>query len=305
MEKLRQAGYEIKRRMPELIISENEPMSAHCSFKIGGPAAFMAKPCSISQTRELVSLLNEFDISPLIMGKGTNLLVTDEPLNRFVIRFGDELSEISQTGGDTLTAGCGATLAQLAKRAQSRGLDGLCFAHGIPGTVGGGVSMNAGAYGGEMKDVIKSVTYLDEGLKLKTISGEHCRFKYRQSMFTGTGCIILSCQVQLVPGEPLEIEEKMRELMAKRKQSQPLNMPSAGSTFKRPENGYAAEMIDKAGLRGYTVGAAQVSEKHCGFVVNRGGAGFCDVLKLMEHIQNRVFERFGVMLEPEVKIIKN
>ena len=236
------------------------------------------------------------------MGNGTNLLVTDAPLHRIVLRMGEEFSRVDPVNGTALRAESGATLSRLALFAAARGLAGLEFAHGIPGTLGGAVSMNAGAFGGEMKDVVKSVTYLDKDLFLRET--DDAGFSYRRSRFSDTDCIVLGAKISLHEDDPDAIRERMRSLAERRRSSQPLDMPSAGSTFKRPAGGYAAALIDEAGLKGYTVGGAQVSEKHAGFVINRGGACFDDVLRLIEHIRNEVYRVSGIELEPEVKIIR-
>jgi UDP-N-acetylmuramate dehydrogenase len=235
------------------------------------------------------------------VGNGTNLLVTDGDFRRVVIRLGDRFAR-TEVRGTVLTAQAGITLAQLAVTAAKNGLAGLEFAHGIPGTFGGAVSMNAGAYGGEMKDAVRSVVYLDGDLTVKETADPG--FSYRHSRFSDTDCVILSAALSLGEDDGEAIRERMRTLMERRRASQPLEMPCAGSTFKRPAGGYAAALIDQAGLKGFAVGGAQVSEKHAGFVVNRGGATFDDVLRLMEHIQNAVFARSGILLEPEVKIIR-
>ena len=292
---------EVRWRCPEVVILENEPMAKHCSFRIGGPCDAMLLPASAEDAREIGRLLAAVGEQPLLMGNGTNLLITDGPLHRIVVRMGDRFARCG-VDGETLTAQAGITLAQLAVNAARQGLAGLEFAHGIPGTFGGAVSMNAGAYGGEMKDAVTSVTYLDEDLTLRETAD--LDFAYRHSRFSDTGCVILSGTVRLRRDDEAAIRERMRALMERRKASQPLEMPSAGSTFKRPVGGYAAALIDQAGLKGYTVGGAQVSEKHAGFVVNRGGATCEDVLRLMEHIQEEVFRRSGIRLEPEVKIVK-
>ena len=305
MDLLSKAITEIKVSLPQLELREQEPMSAHCSFKIGGPAAALAIPSSPEQTAELCQRLREAGISPLIIGNGTNLLITDEPLQRFVIKLGDKLSSAVQTGERELTADCGISLARLASQSARLGLSGLEFAHGIPGTLGGAASMNAGAYGGEMKQVLRSVTYLDENLKISEKSGDELELSYRHSVFSDTEAVILGCELSLAKGDENEILAKMRELSEKRRSSQPLDKPSAGSTFKRPQNGYAAALIEEAGLKGYALGGAQVSEKHAGFVINRGDASFQDVIRLMEYIKETVYKRTGILLEPEVKIIDN
>ena len=293
---------EARSRRPELTILENEPMSRHCSFRIGGACDAMLLPSSIEDVEAVCALLAECGEKPFLMGNGTNLLVTDAPLHRIVLRMGEDFSRIDPVNGTALRAESGATLSRLALFAAARGLAGLEFAHGIPGTLGGAVSMNAGAYGGEMKDVVTSVTYLDKDLSLRET--DDAGFSYRRSRFSDTDCIVLGAKISLHEDDPDAIRERMRLLAERRRSSQPLDMPSAGSTFKRPAGGYAAALIDEAGLKGYTVGGAQVSEKHAGFVVNRGGACFDDVLRLIEHIQSEVYRVSGIELEPEVKIIR-
>ena len=293
---------EARSRRPELTILENEPMSRHCSFRIGGACDAMLLPSSIEDVEAVCALLAECGEKPFLMGNGTNLLVTDAPLHRIVLRMGEEFSRVDPVNGTALRAESGATLSRLASFAAARGLAGLEFAHGIPGTLGGAVSMNAGAYGGEMKDVVPSVTYLDKDLSLRET--DDAGFSYRRSRFSDTDCIVLGAKISLHEDDPDAIRERMRSLAERRRSSQPLDMPSAGSTFKRPAGGYAAALIDEAGLKGYTVGGAQVSEKHAGFVVNRGGACFDDVLRLIEHIRSEVYRVSGIELEPEVKIIR-
>lgn len=293
---------EARSRRPELTILENEPMSRHCSFRIGGACDAMLLPSSIEDVEAVCALLAECGEKPFLMGNGTNLLVTDAPLHRIVLRMGEEFSRVDPVNGTALRAESGATLSRLALFAAARGLAGLEFAHGIPGTLGGAVSMNAGAYGGEMKDVVTSVTYLDKDLSVRET--DDAGFSYRRSRFSDTDCIVLGAKISLHEDDPDAIRERMRSLAERRRSSQPLDMPSAGSTFKRPAGGYAAALIDEAGLKGYTVGGAQVSEKHAGFVVNRGGACFDDVLRLIEHIRNEVYRVSGIELEPEVKIIR-
>ena len=293
---------EARSRRPELMILENEPMSRHCSFRIGGACDAMLLPSSIEDVEAVCALLAECGEKPLLMGNGTNLLVTDAPLHRIVLRMGEDFSRIDPVNGTALRAESGATLSRLALFAAAHGLAGLEFAHGIPGTLGGAVSMNAGAYGGEMKDVVTSVTYLDKDLSLRET--DDAGFSYRRSRFSDTDCIVLGAKISLHEDDPDAIRERMRSLAERRRSSQPLDMPSAGSTFKRPAGGYAAALIDEAGLKGYTVGGAQVSEKHAGFVINRGGACIDDVLRLIEHIRNEVYRVSGIELEPEVKIIR-
>lgn len=296
---------EYKKEYPNGILRENEPMSRHTSFRIGGRVKALFTPRTAEETAFLVTLSEKLGVRSLVMGNGTNLLVNDGELDMIVIKTADGLAEASLTadGGTEIRAGSGIMLSKLASFALENGLTGLEFAHGIPGTLGGAVSMNAGAYGGEIKDVLRSVKVFEDGEVREYTAGE-CDLSYRHSRFSDTGAVILSAVLELKHGDKDEIKARMDELSAKRRKSQPLNMPSAGSTFKRPASGYAAAMIEEAGLKGQGFGGAQVSEKHAGFVVNRGGATFEDVIKTMEMIQDAVYRKNGVMLSPEVKIIK-
>ncbi len=298
------AVIEIKKAMPGLRALENEPMRAHCSFRIGGPARLMALPSSEGEVVQLCRLLRDMGIRPLVMGRGTNLLVADAGVDNVVVKMGEGLDTVEEEGRHDLLAGSGVSLARLAQAAQTRGLSGLEFAHGIPGSLGGAVAMNAGAYGGEMKDVVMSTVYIGEDLQVHTATGGDQQFGYRRSGFTNTPRIILHSLIRLKKGDPEAIAGRMAELMEKRKASQPLDLPSAGSTFKRPKDGFAAALIDQAGLKGYTIGGAQVSPKHAGFVVNVGGATCDDVLRLMDHIRETVLRQSGVELEPEVRIVR-
>lgn len=296
---------EYRKQYPDGQLRENEPMSRHTSFRIGGRVRALFIPQTAEEAGLLLRLSKELGVRRLIMGNGTNLLVNDGELDMIVIKTADGMTTAEQTGGDgtELTAGSGIMLSKLATFALECGLTGLEFAHGIPGTLGGAVSMNAGAYGGEIKDVLRSVKVLENG-EVREYTAEECELSYRHSRFSDTDAMILSAVLRLKPGEKNEIKAKMDELSAKRRKSQPLNLPSAGSTFKRPQNGYAAAMIEEAGLKGCGFGGAQVSEKHAGFVVNCGGATFEDVIKTMELIQDTVYKKNGVMLAPEVKIIR-
>lgn len=294
---------QIAKEMPELELLREEPMARHCSFRIGGPAAALARPRGQEELEVLCQLLAALETEPLVMGNGTNLLFADGPLEYFIIQLGEGLSEIHRLEDGRVYAEAGVTLARLANTAADWGLAGLEFAHGIPGTLGGAVAMNAGAYGGEMKDVVVSTDFLDSDRERFSLAGEEQGFAYRRSVFSDTDAILLGSTLRLAPGEPEEIRARMRELAEKRRASQPLELPSAGSTFKRPATGYAAALIDQCGLKGYRVGDAMVSEKHAGFVVNAGGASCEDVLAVMEHIRETVLREAGVELEPEVKII--
>ena len=293
---------DLREELPQLAILENEPMKAHCSFRIGGPVRVMVQPTSAEEAAAVCRIVRGYDLAPLIIGNGTNLLVTDAPLDRVAVQFGEKMSAVERVGEDSLRAQCGVTLARLAVTAQSFGLGGMEFVHGIPGSLGGGVSMDAGAYGGEMKDVVVSTRCLTPEGELREIVGAEHDFRYRHSVFSDTDSVILDSTVRLVPGDKDEIFARMMELREKRRNSQPLEMPSAGSTFKRPVGGYAAALIDQAGLKGYAIGGAQVSEKHAGFVINRGGATFDDVMRLIDHIRSEVLRTSGIELETEVKI---
>ena len=290
-------------RLPDLALRAEEPMREHSSFRIGGAAQAFAVAESEEEIACLAALCREEGIPLLVIGRGTNLLISDGGVCGVVVKLGEGLSAL-RAGGNRITAGAGVTLARLAQFAQRCALTGLEFAHGIPGSLGGAVVMNAGAYGGEMKDAVVSVRCLDDDGVIREYPAGALDFSYRHSRFSEHGGIVLGAVLSLTPGDGEAIAAKMRELMAKRASSQPLELPSAGSTFKRPPEGYAAAMIDGAGLKGYAVGGAMVSEKHAGFVVNAGGASFDDVLAVMEHVQNAVREKYGVDLEPEVKIIK-
>ncbi len=291
--------------LPDLEVRAEEPMARHTSFRIGGPARRMACPVSAEQLVLLYEFARECGARPLVIGNGTNLLVPDEGLDRLVIDTTGLGTLETGPEPETIMAGCGVSLARLASFACQQGWTGLEFAHGIPGTVGGGLTMNAGAYGGELRQVVRQVRVLVPEEGIRTLSGEEMAFGYRRSLLTQNPEIVaLSAVFALTPGDPAAIRQRMQELMQKRKESQPLEWPSAGSTFKRPEGYFAGTLIDQCGLKGLTVGGAQVSEKHAGFVINRGGATCADVLALIEEIQKRVWEAQGVRLEPEVRIIR-
>ncbi len=278
------------------------PMSQCTTFKIGGPAQIFAEPQNKEALVSLFLLCKEKNVPFTIIGAGSNLLVSDNGIDGVVCRLSGEFDCVS-VSGTTVSAGAAISLAKLSKAAQREGLSGLEFASGIPGTLGGAVYMNAGAYDGEMKDVVMETEYMDESGEIHTISGDAHDFSYRHSVFSGKNDVILSVKMNLTPKDKDEIFEKMRDLNARRKEKQPLDKPSAGSTFKRPEGFFAAKLIEDAGLKGFSVGDACVSEKHAGFVVNNGNATCKDVLDLMRAVQKEVKEKFGVILEPEVKYI--
>ena len=289
--------------LPDLKWAADEPMAKHTSFRIGGPAKRMAFPKTREQLVVLMGFLQDAGVKPLLIGNGTNLLVADKGLDTVVIDTSAELSHIELTDEGEIAADAGVSLAKLALFAWKNGLTGLEFAHGIPGTLGGGVVMNAGAYGGELKDVVTEVTALyPDGVKVLTSA--ELDFSYRHSVFSAGEGIVLGAKVKLESGDPDAIKAKMDDLMARRKASQPLELPSAGSTFKRPTGYYAGPLIEDCGLKGCRVGGAEVSSKHAGFVVNVGGATCADVLALIEKVQKTVYDAHGVMLEPEVKIIR-
>lgn len=299
---------ELTRRCPGLEVRANEPMSRHTSFRIGGPARLMALPKTAAEAKAAVLAAREADVLPFFLGNGSNLLVPDEGVERFLIQpagrySADPLNRVWEENGQ-LCAGGGVSLAVLANAAQGRALTGLEFASGIPGSVGGGVVMNAGAYGGEMAQVLVSVTALDLDGSIQTIPAESCGLGYRKSVFSDGQRLVLEARFQLSSGDPSAIRARMDELAARRKEKQPLEYPSAGSMFKRPEGYFAAALIDQCGLKGFAVGGAQVSEKHAGFVVNRGGATCADVLELVRQVQARVQEQTGVALEMEVKVLR-
>lgn len=302
MEQLERLVQALRTRRPELELREHEPMSRHTTFRIGGPARLMALPRDRKEAAAAVRAAAELGIRPFFLGNGSNLLVADRGYEGFIVK----LTGLDQTRvvNRRLRAESGISLARLAMAAWGCGLTGLEFAHGIPGTLGGGVAMNAGAYGGEMSQVLTAVTFLDEAGQVITLPAQECALTYRHSLFTDhPEWLILEAEFELAQGVPTLIKTRMDELAQKRRAKQPLDQPSAGSTFKRPEGHFAAALIEQCGLKGLSVGGAQVSEKHAGFVVNRGGATAEDVLRLMEQVRERVLRDTGVELEPEVKLL--
>ncbi len=285
-------------------LKQGELMCRHTSFQIGGPVAVMVFPESEEQVGEIFRLSKQYHVFPMVLGAGTNVLPPDDGLDTMIIETKTGLNGIRDLGDGILEAQSGVTLARLATFAMERGFSGLEFSHGIPGTVGGGVYMNAGAYGGEMKQVVTAVTVMYPNGTVEEIPSEYLEMGYRHSRFMEEDCVILRVRVRLQNGDRDEIRAKMSELMSRRRNSQPLEYPSAGSTFKRPEVGYAAALIEQAGLKGLTVGGAQVSEKHAGFVINRGRATCRDVLELMQKVEDAVYKNSGVRLEPEVRVME-
>ena len=281
-------------------IKLEEPMKNHTTFRIGGPAEIFVTPGSIGEVRDIIAVCRKQAVPYYVMGNGSNLLVSDRGYEGVIIQIFKEMNEI-RIEGDTVAAQAGALLSAIANRALEEGLAGFEFASGIPGTLGGACIMNAGAYGGEMKDVVREVTLLTPEGEIRDVPGEQMEFGYRTSMAARTGAVILAARIRLRRGDQEAIRARMEELREKRVSKQPLEYPSAGSTFKRPEGYFAGKLIQDAGLRGFTVGKAQVSEKHCGFVVNKGQATAADVTELMRRVSDKVEEQFGVRLEPEVK----
>lgn len=283
-------------------VKTDEPMVQHCTFRCGGNAAVYVVPGSIDEVVEVVKACREENQKFMILGNGSNLLVRDEGYDGVMVEIGSRVGDIDIIGEDIVVE-AGAKLSTTAQAAMESDLAGMEFAYGIPGNVGGAVAMNAGAYGGEMSQIIKSVTVLDESNEVKTLTLEELELGYRSSRIQREKLIVLQARLGLEIGSAGEIAMVMQVLMQKRRSKQPLEYPSAGSTFKRPEGHFAGKLIEDAGLRGYRVGGAQVSEKHCGFVINYDNATASDIIQLMKDVQNKVKDQFGVDLEPEVKIV--
>ena len=292
----------VKSEIPSLDIRMEEPMSRHTSFRIGGPAKVMAFPKNTEELSALLKLSCTMDIKPRILGAGTNVLAPDEGIEGLVICLKDCLDGMKLLENDRVQVMGGVTMTRAAVFASNQGLSGMEFAHGIPGTVGGGIYMNAGAYGGELADICESVEVMTPDGELKTYSAADMGFSYRHSRLEGTGELVVSAVFRLTPKETEAIRSQMKELMGRRSASQPLDLPSAGSAFKRPVGGYAAALIDQAGLKGFQIGGAAVSSKHAGFVVNMGGATAADVRALLGYVADAVYSQFSIQLEPEIRI---
>jgi len=293
----------LQKRLPAVCeLKYNEPMKDHTSFRIGGAAEVMAFPASAGELSALLRLCAAIGEKPAILGAGTNVLAPDAGIKGIVICLKDCLDGMEHVDENRIRIMAGVTMTRAAIFAANLGLSGLEFAHGIPGTVGGGVYMNAGAYGGEIKNVCESVDIMDFDGNIHTLSAEEMEFSYRHSILEEQGGIVLSAVFRLEKKNAEEIKARMKELMGKRSASQPLDLPSAGSAFKRPVGGYAAALIDQAGLKGYQVGGAAISTKHAGFAVNLGGATAQDVKNLLQRVSDLVYENSGIRLEPEVRI---
>lgn len=280
------------------------PMSKYTTFRIGGNAAVMLTPTADEQLASIIKKCKEENIKPFIIGNGSNMLISDNGLDTVVINMCRPEPKIELVNGDTVVCDAGATMSKVCNFALENGLTGLEFAFGIPGSAGGAAYMNAGAYGGEMKDVLVECRHIDSDGNFGSLKGEELGLAYRTSAYEHNGFIITTLVMKLSKGNKDEIRAKMQELLQRRKDKQPLEYPSAGSTFKRPEGYFAGALIEECGLKGYSVGGAQVSEKHAGFVINKGSATAKDVLSLIKYIQDKVFSEKGVMLEPEVRLIE-
>ena len=283
-------------------IKVDEPIKKHISFKVGGPADFLVKPKTEEELRNVVEFAKKENVPFIVIGNGSNLLVKDGGIRGIVIELSDNFNNY-EIDGNIIKAQSGALLAIIGRNAMKNSLTGFEFAAGIPGTLGGALAMNAGAYGGEMKQVVKTVRLMDRDGNIFELSNEEMKFEYRRSLLTTKDYIVLSAVIELQPGNVEEIKEIMADYSNRRSTKQPLNFPSAGSTFKRPEGHFAAKLIDDCGLRGLNLRGAQVSDKHCGFVINSGGATAKDILDLMFIVKSTVNAKFGIMLEEEVKIL--
>ena len=289
--------------LPGLELRDNEPMYRHTTFRVGGPVALMALPRSVEELSTAVSLAKEAGIEPFFLGRGSNLLVADRGAEAFLIKLAGGLDRLELLGENSLYVGAGVTLAQAAVFALEHALTGLEFAHGIPGTLGGGVFMNAGAYDGELSQVISWADVLDETGRRFRLEGPDLELGYRTSVFSRKPWVVTGARLDLTPGDPAAIRARMEDLSHRRRSKQPLEFPSAGSTFKRPAGHFAGALIQEAGLKGVRIGGAQVSEKHAGFVVNTGGATSDDILSLIRLVRDTVLEKTGVLLEPEVRML--
>ena len=288
--------------LPGVVLRFEEPMASHTSFRIGGPVEIMAFPKNKEELSNILKQSALLDCNPVILGAGTNVLAPDAGFRGLVICLKDCLEGMERLDDTTIRVAAGVTMTRAAVFAANLGMGGLEFAHGIPGTVGGGVYMNAGAYGGEICQVCKSVEVMDFNGEIRTFTNEEMEFSYRHSILEERSGIVISADFQLEPRPVAQIREKMKELMGKRSASQPLDKPSAGSAFKRPVGGYAAALIDQAGLKGYQVGGAAISTKHAGFAVNLGGATAEDVKALLKQVSDIVYAKSGIRLEPEVRV---
>ena len=299
---LNQFQRQIAENLPKIALRFDESLSKHTSFRIGGPAEVMAFPQNVDELTDILKMSKELDIRPSILGAGTNVLAPDEGVAGLVICLKDCMNGMTELGDGRILVMAGVTMSRAAVFAANHGLSGMEFAHGIPGTIGGGVYMNAGAYGGEISQICESVTVINREGQQQTLSRDEMCFRYRHSVLEETGAIVVSAVFRLTQDTPEAVKARMKALLTKRSASQPLDLPSAGSAFKRPVGGYAAALIDQAGLKGFRIGGAGISTKHAGFAVNLGGATANDVKQLLEQVSARVFEATGIKLEPEIRI---
>lgn len=290
---------DLKNCLPKENIHQNEPMSRHTTFRIGGPASCLLEIMTKEQLEKVLQYLSKEKLTYFVLGNGSNLLVSDKGYDGIILKLSGEFNQVF-VEGNRVVCGAGATMAMAAKKALENGLTGLEFASGIPGTIGGGIVMNAGAYGSEMKNVTEKVTVCDRDGVTSDRTNEEMEFAYRTSAIKNKPFLVTEVVFELQPGDKEQIKAYMDELAFKRRDKQPLEFPSAGSTFKRPEGYFAGELIMNAGFRGFQIGGARVSEKHCGFVVNAGGATAEDVWQVISAVQKKVYEQYGVSLEPEV-----
>ena len=302
MSKMTDIQMKLRDLLPEIALINNEPMAKHTSFRIGGAVEVMAFPKTPEELSQIMKAADQLGVKTAVLGAGTNILAPDAGIPGLVVCLKDCLGGMEQLDRTHIRVMAGVTMTRAALYAASLGLTGLEFSHGIPGSVGGGVYMNAGAYGGEICQVCCGADVMNRRGEMRHLTGEEMEFSYRHSVLEDSGELVVSADFALTEGDEALIRARMKELMAKRSASQPLDMPSAGSTFKRPVGGYAAALIDGAGLKGYRVGDAAVSEKHAGFVVNLGQATAEDVKKLMAQVSEIVNEKSGIRLEPEVRI---
>ena len=302
MKKIRELVNQLQ--LADIPLKQGELLCRHTSFRIGGPVSVMLFPEHEGQLQSALRICGEFGVQPLVLGAGTNVLAPDGGLDTVVIETRTNMNRVQDLGGGMISAQAGAALSKVATLAAELGYTGLEFAHGIPGTVGGGVYMNAGAYGGELVQVLHDVSVMSRSGRIEVLPVEELELSYRHSCFMEEDRVILSARFWLAQGDTTEIKAKMTDLMNRRRSSQPLEYPSAGSTFKRPATGYAAALIEQSGLKGFSIGGAQVSAKHAGFVINTGSATAKDVTELMAEVRRIVLEKTGVELEPEVRLME-
>ena len=295
---------EIQNIIPQENVYINEPMSKYTSFKIGGSAECMVKIKTLEQLKSILKYTNENNINLTIIGNGSNILVSDDGIKGIVVKIEIDNLEIDiQDKKAIITVGSGVKLGLLAQKCLKQEITGFEFASGIPGTIGGAIRMNAGAHGSEMKDIVKTVTYIDRNGEIHKIENNQAEFEYRKSLFSHNDYIIVEIEIELEKGNANEIKEKMTEYANFRKEKQPIEYPSAGSTFKRGTDFITAKLIDECGLKGYQIGGAQISEKHAGFIINKNNATAKDVIKLMEYTKEQVYKKFGKTIEAEIEIL--